>query len=111
MLSTCVTMCMLSSMGWPSSLTKIGITRFPTNPTVVSVSSSRTTVSCKMQPLERGRHPHAETKRAVLEHKEPHDTRSFLDVPFEERAMGRQEPGAPRQQFSVRKAMSPFIAS
>jgi hypothetical protein len=65
----------------------------------------------QMQPLERGRHPHAETKRAVLEHKEPHDTRSFLDVPFEERAMGRQEPGAPRQQFSVRKAMSPFIAS
>ena len=45
--SMCRTMSMLSSIAWPSSLTRIGTWRLPTSDTIVSVSSSSTTVSCK----------------------------------------------------------------
>ncbi len=71
-LSICATMSMLSSIGAPSSLTRIGMTRLPARSIMVALSSSRTTVSCERPALERRRHAHAKAQRAMLEQIKPH---------------------------------------
>src|SRR6516162_3033792 len=69
-LSMCDTMSMLSSIGSPSSLTRIGITRFPHQADHRIGVIVQYHYLLQMQLFKRCRHPNAETKRAMLEHEE-----------------------------------------
>src|SRR6185312_8427001 len=67
---------MLSSMVLPSSLTRMGMTRRPTRLTIGSVSSSRTTVSCRCKPLS------AAAMRTRKQREQCSNIKSFMRISF-----------------------------